>query len=94
MKRIFREGTKLFGRTVMVLFISVFVCVSVSGLCTALSTEESGYEGRRKMKGMRSRCIRTVTKTARIFPSEKSCCIKAEGNRRSKNGRLFWIFQL
>ena len=43
MKRIFREGTKLFGRTVMVLFISVFVCVSVSGLCTALSTEESGH---------------------------------------------------
>lgn len=35
---------KLFGRTVTVLFISVFVCVSVSGLCTALSTEEIGYE--------------------------------------------------
>lgn len=44
MKRIFREGMKLFGRTVTVLFISVFVCVSVSGLCTALSTEEIGHE--------------------------------------------------
>lgn len=35
---------KLFGRTVTVLFISVFVCVSVSGLCTALSAEKIGHE--------------------------------------------------
>ena len=44
MKQIFGQGTKLFGRVVIVLFMSVFVCISVSALCTALFTEEVGYD--------------------------------------------------
>lgn len=44
MKQIFKEGARLFGRLIIVFFISVFICVSISGICTAIFTEEIGYE--------------------------------------------------
>lgn len=44
MKQIFKEGARLFGRLIIVFFMSVFICVSISGICTAIFTEEIGYE--------------------------------------------------
>lgn len=44
MKQIFGQGARLFLRIVLVTVMSMFVCVSVSALFTALFTENIGYE--------------------------------------------------
>lgn len=44
MKQIFGEGAKLFARTLVVILMSFFICVSISVLCTAAFTERTGYE--------------------------------------------------
>lgn len=44
MKQIFGQGAKLFARTLVVVLMSFFICVSISVLCTAAFTERMGYE--------------------------------------------------
>ena len=68
MKQIFKEGARLFGRLIIVFFMSVFICVSISGICTAIFTEEIGYEvyGLRETKKSPSCCIHITAKTGRM----------------------------
>ena len=44
MSQLIRRGAALFGRIVLVTVMSLFICVSMSVLCTAGFTQKIGYE--------------------------------------------------